>query len=198
MVTPGARTAMSNTDFTATYLGLGNNVTLPNGTSVENGNIDVTVNTSDGSISGSFTSNDSGAAQDSASFTSLTFDQSTYGFGSSQSDLLANGGNYGFQFNLPGTGTITGTLQLTASSSDTKTDNMTGLDTLGCTYTGTAVVIDTHYNAYDVTRNRTCSGSSLALTGIGAFYPAGVIAPANTFGMLLDDGASVAVEIVAQ
>lgn len=198
MVTPGTMSAVTNTEFSGPYLGLGNGVVLPNGTGTETGTLDVTVNTSDGSLSGSFLSGDSGPAQDSASFASLAYDKTTYTYGSSQSDLLGNSGNYGFQFTLPGTGTVTGTFVFSASTADAVTDTITGIDTHACTYSGTAVVINSKYNAYDVTLNRSCIGSSLALKGIGVFYPAGVIAPTNTFGMLLDDGASIGVEIVAQ
>lgn len=196
MLAPGAMSAVSNAEFTGPYQGYSDGVVLPTGLGVETGDIDVTVDTTDGSLSGTYMSNDSGAAQDSASFSSLAYDQTTYNLGASQSTLLGNGGHYGFQYALNGT-SISGTLTI-AAGSDSKTDTITGLDTHACTYSGTAVVINSKYDAYDVTLNRSCLGSSLALSGIGVFYPAGTIALTDTFGMLLDDGASVGVEVIAQ
>lgn len=196
MVSPGTMTAVTNNEFTGPYQGFGNGITLPNGTSLETGAVDVTVN-SDGTLTGSFTSDDAGTAKDEVSFTTLAYDQTTYSHGSSQSDLLANGGSYGFQFNLPGTGTVSGTFVMGAGG-DSKTITITGVDLHTCTYSGSATVINSKYDAYDVVLTRSCGGSALALSGIGVFYPAGVIAPSNTFGMLLDDGATVGVEIVAQ
>jgi hypothetical protein len=199
LIAPGAMTPVTNNEFSGSYQGFGNDLKLPNGSNLEHGDIEVTVNTKDGSLSGDFISSGSGAAQDNASFTSLTFERTIYHSGSSQSDLVANGGSYGFQFNLPKLGAVSGSLLLSPGLNNKAADTITGTDTSGCSYSGTASAISSRYDAYDVTLARVCSGSSaLQLSGLGVFYPAGAITSTSAFDMLLDDSATLGVEIIAE
>jgi hypothetical protein len=74
---------------------------------------------------------------------------------------------------------------------------ITGDDAV-CTYTGTASIIDSRYNAYAIALNRKCLGKSASLTGLASYYPA-TLTRNNLIDMIVDDGGTdgVASEIVA-
>ena len=189
MIAPGTLTLNGN-DYTGPYLGLPNGVSLPGNAATASGTLSGAVNSSDNSIAGSYQS-----GSDQGNY-ALAFD-SDYTGGASQSDLLSSGNTYGFIANFPGSGShagaITGVLTMSADTQDSSTVNIAGTDLSGCSYAGSATVVNSKYDAYDTSITRSCAGSpDVVLSGLGAYYPSQKI-----FGALIDDGASVGLELVA-